>query len=95
MADIIAVLREHGVQVFAHDPLADPAEVEEEFGIELNDIHELSGFDGVILAVPHTYYLDISNKNLAALLSTDGIFIDVKAVLDKEDFSFIQEDQLN
>ena len=56
------------------------------FGIELNDLQEISGFDGVILAVPHTCYLDIPRKNLAALLSTDGIFIDVKAIFDKDNF---------
>src|SRR5438132_2774192 len=51
--DIIAELRDFGIAALVSDPLADPAEAKREYGVELVALDQLSGLDGVILAVPH------------------------------------------
>jgi UDP-N-acetyl-D-galactosamine dehydrogenase len=51
--DIVEELRAYGVDVLVHDPLAEPAEVAEEYGIELASPSALEGLDAVVLATPH------------------------------------------
>src|SRR5207248_9353242 len=51
--DIVAELREFGIDPLVTDPLADPDGVHHEYGITLASFDELSELDGMILAVPH------------------------------------------
>src|SRR6266566_1958896 len=51
--DIVAELREFGIDPLVADPLADPEGVNHEYGIELVSLDEMSQLDGMILAVPH------------------------------------------
>src|SRR6056297_376961 len=49
--DVVAELRDYGVQVDVHDPLGDPDEAREEYGLTLRQIPTAHGYDGIILAV--------------------------------------------
>ena len=51
--DIIHELREYGVQVLVHDPIAQPEEAVEEYGIHLSKWEDLRDIDGIIVAVAH------------------------------------------
>ena len=84
VVDIIAELREYCCDVRVHDPIADPKEVQEEYGFELCDWDDLSQCGAVILAVPHRQYLDIGVADLAALMADDATLVDVKSILDRE-----------
>jgi len=81
VVDIIATLRERGIRVLVHDPFANATEVEEKFGLELSNLAHIEKLDGLVLAVPHAPYLDMSTEQLCSFLVTDGIFIDVKSVV--------------
>ena len=83
--DIIAELREYGVQVFVHDPMAESEEAVAEYGIHLSEWDQLKNADGIILAVAHQAYADMGSKKILELLRTQdrGVFIDVKCVLDQ------------
>jgi UDP-N-acetyl-D-glucosamine/UDP-N-acetyl-D-galactosamine dehydrogenase len=83
--DIIHELREYGVQVLVHDPIAQPAEAFEEYGIHLSKWLDLSDIDGIIVAVAHREYVDMGIENLLKPLRSkgEGVIIDVKCLLDR------------
>lgn len=83
--DIISELREYGVEVLVHDPLAEPEEAHVEYGIRLQDWTALKDLDAIVLAVSHREYLDMGLSKLLAPLRKKlrGVLIDVKACLDR------------
>lgn len=83
--DIISELREYGVEVLVHDPLAEPEEAHVEYGIRLQDWTALKDLDAIVLAVSHREYLDMGLSRLLAPLRKKlrGVLIDVKACLDR------------
>ena len=83
VVDIIDELREYRCSVVVHDPLANPAEAMEEYGIELCDLTALTDCQAVILAVPHERYLRLGPADLGAMMARDAILIDIKSVLDR------------
>ncbi|MFO7534556.1 MAG: nucleotide sugar dehydrogenase [Kiritimatiellia bacterium] len=80
--DIIAELKEFGAECHVHDPLGDPAEAWEEYGIRLSDREGWGALDAVILAVAHKPYLQLPMGELLAGLQEGGVVVDVKSALD-------------
>ncbi len=82
--DIIRELKEYGVQVLVHDPLAEHEEAVAEYGIHLQQWEDLKDLDGLILAVSHRYYAGLGIKELLKPLRRpeEGVVADVKSVLD-------------
>lgn len=82
--DIIRELRDFGVEVLVHDPLAEAEEAVAEYGIHLMPWEQITNVDALILAVAHTAYLDMGAPKLLAVLRapSEGVLIDVKACLD-------------
>lgn len=80
--DIVAELRQFGVEPLVHDPLVDPLEAQREYNIDLVPWQALSNLDGLIIAVSHQVYLDIPHSQLFACLREGGVLMDVKSVLD-------------
>ncbi|MEO5954694.1 MAG: nucleotide sugar dehydrogenase [Nitrospiraceae bacterium] len=87
--DIIQELREYGVQVLVHDPIAEPEEAVAEYGIHLQPWDELKNVDGVIVAVAHRAYAEMGLQQLLQPLrdQRDGVVIDVKSALDRAKLS--------
>jgi UDP-N-acetyl-D-glucosamine/UDP-N-acetyl-D-galactosamine dehydrogenase len=79
--DIIAELREFGVEPLVHDALASAEAAEHEYGITFSDLREFRQLDGLVLAVPHRDYLGPLRKHLIGALAPGGVFIDVKSAL--------------
>lgn len=84
--DIIKELKEYNVYISVHDPIANPAETYEEYGIELSDWSTLPKADALILAVPHTEYLKLTTSEILEKLTPQGCLIDVKSVCDPKIF---------
>lgn len=81
--DVIAGLRDAGLTVRVHDPLADAGDVRHEFGLELEPMERLAGSHAVIFAVPHQQYMDDAWKVVTSCLVGDGgVVLDVKSRLD-------------
>lgn len=82
--DIINELREYGVQVVVHDPIAESEEAVHEYGIKLVDLKEIKDVDGVIVAVAHRSFLEIGLGELLKPLrdQESGVLIDVKSIFD-------------
>lgn len=87
VVDIIAELNEYCCDVLVHDPLADPEEAVEEYGITLCDQDSLTSCQAVILAVPHAQYLALPMAEFEAMLDESGTLVDIKSVLDRTQLS--------
>lgn len=84
--DIINELREYGVEVIVHDPIAEREEAVAEYGIHLSDWKQIHDLDGLILAVAHKAFLDMGMNELLRPLRNqkNGVLIDVKSILERE-----------
>ncbi|MEQ1822351.1 MAG: nucleotide sugar dehydrogenase [Fimbriimonadaceae bacterium] len=80
--DIIHELHTYGVETLFHDPYADSAEVTHEYGLELCNWADLNGLDAIVYAVAHDEYKKLSVIDLAGMMKSDGVLIDVKSQLD-------------
>lgn len=80
--DIIRELESYGIRVAVHDPIADPAQAMEEYGIELSAWEDLPAADALVLAVAHDAYLAMAAAALGERLVARGCIVDVKACLD-------------
>lgn len=86
VVDIIAELKDFSVKLQVADVMADPGEVQEEYGLQLVSEGELQPSDAVVLAVPHLAYCRQGWRLVRRLLKDQGgVVVDVKSVLDKEE----------
>ncbi len=81
VVDILTELKQYGITPLVHDPLADPHQAVEEYGIHLCDWKDLNALDGLILAVPHRQYLQMPGAELFGGVINGGVVIDIKAAL--------------
>ncbi|WP_034643922.1 nucleotide sugar dehydrogenase [Desulfovibrio inopinatus] len=88
VVDIIEELREYCVETIVHDPLADPTEAQEEYGISLAPESELTDFDAVIFAVPHASYAAMSPARIDSMFKSGDRFplFDIRGMFDHERF---------
>ena len=80
--DIINELTSFGVEVFVHDPEADPAEALHEYGVELHRWEDLPRADAIVAAVAHKQYQALGLEEIARKIVKNGCFVDVKASFD-------------
>ncbi|MDO8629521.1 MAG: nucleotide sugar dehydrogenase, partial [Phycisphaerales bacterium] len=85
--DVVNELKSHGVEVFAHDPIADPDEARREHGVELVDWDRLPKAEAIVLAVAHSHYKEMDPGRLQGKLANPGCVIDIKSILDPAAFA--------
>jgi len=84
--DIVTELKDYGVEVIVHDPMADPAEVEHYYGLTMTTLQDIQGASAVIVAVAHQDYINLGLAGIAGLCCHDQpIIVDVKAIFDPEE----------
>lgn len=80
VVDLAQGLRDYGLEVVIHDSWADPAEVHEEYGIDLlPEVPAGARFDAVVLAVRHDSLVSRGAAWFHGLLAEGGVFFDMKA----------------
>jgi len=83
--DVVRELREFGANVEVYDPWADPAAVRAEYGIDTTREAPADGqFDGIVLAVAHRQFVEMSVDAIHALGKPDHVVYDIKSVLPAE-----------
>ena len=82
VADLRNELVAQGARVNVHDPLADPAQAEHEYGIALVDWDALPRADALILAVAHKAYRARDAGDFLGKLAPAGCVLDIKGALD-------------
>ncbi len=84
VADIVRELRNFGIAAQVHDPQADAAEVQGEYGLELKTLDAMAPADAVVLAVAHKPYVEAGWGLMRRLLKNESGFVaDVQGVLDR------------
>jgi UDP-N-acetyl-D-galactosamine dehydrogenase len=83
VADVINELKSYGIEVFVHDPWADPEEALHEYGVRLFAWEDMPRADAIVAAVSHQQLVALSVEDIQRKLIKGGCFIDVKAVFDK------------
>jgi UDP-N-acetyl-D-galactosamine dehydrogenase len=89
VVDILAELKDYGVEILVHDAEADREEAERELGVSLCALDEMRDLDAVILAVPHAAYRDIAVKELKGWFSdpSRSLVVDVKGFFDRAELA--------
>ena len=82
--DIVAELKQFGIDPMVHDPLADAREARDEYGICLRDWRELYELDAIVYAVDHKFYRRRLSEDLMSRLRSDGVLVDVKSAFSRE-----------
>ncbi len=80
--DIINELMNYGINPIIHDPMVDPEQANQEYGVKTADLSQFHNMDAVIFAVPHQTYLKDIHTQLPGYLHENGIVIDIKSALD-------------
>src|SRR3546814_19000585 len=61
-----------------YDPMVDPEEAEEEFGIKLVDADAMADLNAMVLCVPHRAIMTAMNPCPSKRLLEGGVHVDVK-----------------
>ncbi len=76
VSDIVKELKSFGVKVDVSDPNASSEELKHEYGFGLNKIGK--GYDGVIVAIGHKEYKQLTEKYFSSIMSAKGVLTDIK-----------------
>ncbi|NLG19029.1 MAG: nucleotide sugar dehydrogenase [Fibrobacter sp.] len=79
--DIVAELKDFGLNVDFWDPVADASEVLEEYGVELVSNPRKNYYEAVVLAVKHNQFMNLGKSALETYLIDNGIFYDLKEAI--------------
>jgi len=77
--DVINELKSYGVEVYVHDPYADPDEAMHEYGVHLFSWEDLPRANAIVAAVSHKQITCLSVEDFQKKLIKGGCFIDVKS----------------
>jgi len=83
--DIIRELQDYCCDVSVHDPLADSQEAVHEYGLPLVAWQDLPAAHAVVLAVAHDAYRSEGLATITSRLAPDGVIMDIKGLLDREE----------
>ncbi|MEY3498946.1 MAG: UDP-N-acetyl-D-glucosamine 6-dehydrogenase [Bacteroidota bacterium] len=79
IVDVVSALTDYGINVTIYDPWANPADVFQEYGLTCHSELVLgTKFDGIVLGVGHTSFLEL---DLITLQNRNSIVYDVKGIL--------------
>ncbi len=81
VVDIVQGLKEHGLEVDVHDPLADADEVASIHGMRpIEALDDAAGYDVVVGAVAHDAFRGFTTESFARIAAPDALIADVKGM---------------
>jgi UDP-N-acetyl-D-glucosamine/UDP-N-acetyl-D-galactosamine dehydrogenase len=80
VVDVVAGLKARDFEVDVHDAMADPAEAQTYYGIDLISDIEDGKYACVIGAVPHDDYRNLSADKIVAMVAPGGLVADIKGM---------------
>lgn len=84
VVDLIRELESYGIDVYVHDPVADPVEARHEYGIELKEWDALPQAEAIIVAVAHDPFRQRPIVEYLGKVKQGACFVDVKSVFDAD-----------
>lgn len=85
VVDVIAELREYGVEVDVYDPWVDPSEAQHEYGLTPVNTMSAGAYDGIVLAVAHQQFRDMGAEALRAFGKPEHVLYDLKYLFAPEE----------
>jgi UDP-N-acetyl-D-galactosamine dehydrogenase len=79
IVDVVAALKDYGLNVDIYDPWASPEEVQHEYNFTLIETPDHEAYDAVVLGVAHQ---DFKTLDLNRFKATNAVVYDVKGVLE-------------
>lgn len=83
VVDVVAELKEYGIEVDIHDPWADGDETRREYGFDQIKTPQNDCYDGIILTVAHDCFRERGADALRAYGNESHVFFDLKAIFPK------------
>ena len=83
--DIVAELKEFGIQVDIHDPWADPEEAKQEYQLDLVSELKPDQYDAIIMAVAHDQYREMGVTAVHELGRSDHLIYDLKGLFGQDE----------
>lgn len=85
--DMIIELEKHEINIKVVDPLVNPEEVLDKYGIYISDAKEVYDVDGIIFAVAHDAFFKYTLDDIKAMYFQDKepVLIDIKGIFDKKE----------
>jgi len=85
VADVVKELQDFGCEVHVHDPLAEPAQAQHEYGITLSEWGQLpQNADAIVAAVSHAVFRERPLAEILGRLKPGGVFMDIKSAYDRK-----------
>ena len=81
VVDVINELQDYHIDVDVYDPWVDPAEVKQEYGIEVKSESDVGAYDAIVVAVAHEQFKAMGKKKLRDLGKPEHVLYDLKYVL--------------
>jgi len=81
VVDIVAELKDYGVEPVVYDPWVSAAEAQQEYGITPVSEPQASGYDAIVLAVSHDQFREMSVADIRALGKEQHVLYDLKYLL--------------
>lgn len=78
IVDVVAALKDYGINVVIYDPWVDVNEVAHEYSLKAETVLPNSTFDAIVLGVAHNEFLELDFKSLQ---KNKSILYDVKGIL--------------
>lgn len=86
VVDLLAHMRDWGMELDVVDTWADPDHVHEEYGLRIGTaLPEKGEYDAVVLTVPHKEVVCSGPDRLRALLRPNGVLFDMKSAFEIQD----------
>lgn len=83
--DLIRELESWNVTVRVTDPWADPAEVKQEYGVDLVKTEDLEGLSAIIVAVGHDKFREMGIEEFCKMCAiNEPVFGDLKSIYEKD-----------
>jgi UDP-N-acetyl-D-glucosamine/UDP-N-acetyl-D-galactosamine dehydrogenase len=84
VVDVVRELKGFGCKVDVHDPWADAAAAQHEYGISLIAKPQAGVYDAIVVAVAHKEYVELGASGIRSFGSPNTVIFDIKHVLPKE-----------
>ena len=82
--DIINELKEYNVAVDVCDPWAAPADVEQEYGLNLVEYPVKQSYDGIVMAVAHQQFKQMGIEMIRSFGKAEHVLYDLKYLFSAE-----------
>ena len=81
--DVVRELQSYGANVIVHEPVADAAEAQHEYGVSLTDWDDLPPAAAIVAAGAHKEFRNRPLTDYVAKLQKGGVLTDVKSMFDE------------